>query len=477
MGSPDTTLAYARANRLRSVRDLKDFIRFPSVSAQPKHKADVQRCAKWLADHLHEVGLEHVRIIPTRRHPLVYADWRHAPGRPTILIYGHYDVVPTDPLSEWRSPPFEPTIRDNDLQGRGASDDKGQLFVHVKAVESYLRTVGQLPVNVKCLFEGEEEIGSPNLPAFLARHQRALAADVAIVSDMRIPAADRPALTYSLRGALSFELEVDDPGHDLHSGIFGGAVHNPLQALCKIIGTLHDADGRIAIPGFYERVHVWNEAERAFMARNGPSDEKILRDAQARQGWGEHGFTLYERTTIRPALTFNGIQGGYQGPGSKSVIPATARAKINFRLVPDQDPDEIESLFSQYIQRITPPTVCSRVRRYLAARPALVNRHHPAMRAAAAAYCKGFAVSPIFLRSGGTIPVVNFLQVSLGIPTVLMGFALPDDRMHAPNEKFHLPNFFKGIKTSIWFLAKMGIRPEPQALLLYRRANHTIAAA
>ncbi|MGH9841167.1 MAG: dipeptidase [Blastocatellia bacterium] len=453
--SPAHPLTYAQCNRDRFIAELQDFIRFPTVSAQSGQAEDLKKCAMWLANHLREIGLEQVKVISTPRHPLVYAAWRHAPGRPTALIYGHYDVQPPEPLHEWRSPPFEPVVRGNDLYGRGASDDKGQMFTHVKALESYLRTTGKLPVNVKCLFEGEEEIGSPNLTPFLARNNRSLAADVAVVSDTRILSPSRPAITYALRGALSLELEVCGPKQDLHSGNFGGAMHNPLQALCEIIARLHDADGRVTIPGFYDRVRRESEEERRYMARTGPTDEQVLRDAQALTGWGERGYTLYERTVIRPALTINGISGGYQGQGVKAVIPARAAAKFNFRLVPDQDPREIDRLFRQHIARITSPTVRATIRTHFVAKPALVNRHHPGMRAAAVAYQKGFGAMPVFLRSGGTIPVVNTLQELLGIPTVLMGFALPDDRMHAPNEKFHLPNFHNGIATSIWFLAEI----------------------
>jgi len=336
------------------------------------------------------------------------------------------------------------------------------MFAHVKALESYLHTAGKLPVNVKCLFEGEEEIGSPSLLAFVARNKQTLAADVAIMSDTQMLAPDRPAISYSERGALGLELEVDGPRHDLHSGNFGGAVLNPLQALAEIIARLHDSAGRIAIPGFYDRVRQWSEKERTLMAQMGPSDEQILRDAAAEKGWGERNFTLYERTTIRPALTVNGIAGGYQGPGGKGIIPARALAKLSFRLVPDQDPQEIDRLFRRYIARVTPSSVRSAVRTLSSAKPALVNPNHPAMRAAALAYQRGFGTVPVFLRSGGTIPVVNTFQEILRVPTVLMGFALPDDRIHAPNEKFHLPNFFNGIATCIWFLAGVSSRLNQQ---------------
>ncbi|MFN8453539.1 MAG: dipeptidase [Anaerolineae bacterium] len=459
-------LVYAQAHRSRFLTELRDFIRIPSVSAQPQHAQDVKRCAEWLADHLRQIGLERAQVIPTPRHPIVTAEWRHAPGRPTVLIYGHYDVQPVDPLTEWRTPPFEPTLRGEKLYGRGASDDKGQLWCHVKALEAYLKTSGRLPVNVICLFEGEEEIGSPNLKPWLAQHKERFAADVAVMSDTRFVSPGRPAITYALRGGLGLEVEVRSLWQDVHSGSFGGAVHNPIQALAEIIALLHDAQGRIAIPGFYEQVRRLSAAERAEMARSGPADEQILRDAGALgPGWGERGdrkgrpYTLYERTTIRPALTINGIRGGYQGPGGKAIIPARASAKISFRLVPEQDPVEIDRLFRQHLARITPPTVQVAVQTRLMSRPALLDRRHPAMQAAAAAYHRGFGAAPVFLRSGGSIPVVNTFQELLGIPTVLMGFGLPDDRIHAPNEKFNLGQFYRGIETCLHFLAEIGRRP------------------
>jgi acetylornithine deacetylase/succinyl-diaminopimelate desuccinylase-like protein len=448
--------AYAQANRARFLRELIAFVRFASVSGQPQHAGDLRTCAEWLADHLRRIGMEHVTVAPTARHPIVCAEWRRAPGRPTVLIYGHYDVQPADPLAEWRTPPFEPVVRGEHLHGRGASDDKGQLFAHVKALEAYLQADHALPVNVICLFEGEEEIGSPNLAAFLARNRRFFAADVAVVSDTRFRAPGRPAITYALRGGLALELELRGQRQDVHSGSFGGALQNPAQALCELIARLHDADGRIAIPGFYDRVRPVSAAERAALARRGPPDRQILQDAQAEHGWGERGYTLYERTTIRPALTVNGLTSGYQGSGGKAILPARATAKISFRLVPDQDPRAIEQLFRQHIARITPPTLRSSIQTHLRAKPVLINLRHPAIAAGAAAYRRGFGVAPVFLRSGGSIPVVNTFQEILGIPTVLMGFALPDDRMHAPNEKFHLAQFYQGIATCIAFLDTVG---------------------
>ncbi|HEX8814080.1 MAG TPA: dipeptidase [Terriglobales bacterium] len=450
---PRRALNYARNSREKFVSELKEFLGFRSVSSQPQRIGEVRECAQWLAGHLKGIGLDPVRVIPTRGNPIVYASWLRAVGRPTLIIYGHYDVLPGEPVNEWRTPPFTPTLKGDDLHARGAADDKGQLFCHVKAVESYLKTGHALPVNVKCIFEGEEEIGSPHLTAFIARNKRALRADAAVISDTRMLAADRPAISYAQRGGLRAEVEVKGSPQELHSGNFGGAVHNPLQVLCEMIARLHDPDGRVAIPGFYDDVRRWGEEERAFMARNGPTDEQILRDAGVERGWGEPGFSLYERTTIRPALTLNGMASGHQGPGSKSIIPARAIAKLSFRLVPDQDPQQTAYLFRDYIERITPPTVSCSVRTFSAIEPALVDRNHPAVRAAAFAYKRGFGSSPVFIRSGGSIPVVHAFQKLLGIPAVLLGFGLPDDRIHAPNEKFHLPNFYNGIATSIWYLA------------------------
>ena len=446
-------LNYARAHRATFLVELKQFLRFPSVSSQPDRKEDVRKCASWLARHLQGIGFKRVQTIPTRGNPIVYAPWVRAADRPTLIIYGHYDVLPGEPIAQWRTPPFSPTVKGLDLYARGAADDKGQLFCHIKALESYLRTAHALPVNVKCIFEGEEEIGSTHLLPFIERNQRALRADAAVISDTKMFAPGQPAIGYAQRGGLRAEVEVIGPRQELHSGTFGGAVLNPLQAACEIVAGLHDKRGRVTIPGFYDDVRNWSEEERSYMARTGPSDQEILDQAEAEEGWGEHGYTLYERTTIRPALTLNGICGGHCGPGVKGVIPTRAVVKLSFRLVPDQDPERIGRLFREHIARTTPSGVQTSVKTLSPIQPALVDRKHPAVRAAAVAYKKGFGAFPVFLRSGGSIPVVNAFKESLGIPTVLMGFGLPDDRIHAPNEKFHLPNFYRGIETSIWYLA------------------------
>jgi len=456
MSRADQPLAYARTQGAHFVEELKEFIRFPSVSARPEHGGELRKCAAWLAAHLARVGLERATVIPTPGHPLVYAEWLQARDAPTVLIYGHYDVQPAEPLDQWRSPPFEPVELRDELHGRGASDDKGQMFAHIKAIESCLRTSGRLPVNVRCLFEGEEEIGSLNFAPFLAKNRMALAADVVVVSDSATRGKDRPAITYGMRGALNLELRVKSGKADLHDGLFGGSVHNPLQGLCDIISRLQTSNGVIKVPGFYDRVREITADERAYMARQGLTDEEIMTAAGITRSWGDPGYTLYERTTIRPALSVSGIAGGYQGPGPKSIIPAEAVAKLNFRLVAEQQPREIYQLVRDHVARLTPATLQSRTTLQLAADPVTVPRRHPFIRAAALACHKAFGATPAFVRSGGTNPAVAAFQRILGLPTALVGFGLPDDRIHAPNEKFHLPNFHKGIAFGIRFLHELG---------------------
>ena len=466
--------AWAREHHARFVSELIDFVRFPGVSAQPSHAPDMRRSASWLAAHLRGIGLEHVRLQETAGQPIVYADWLHAEARPTVLIYGHYDVQPPEPEQEWRTPPFAPTIRFDRLYGRGASDDKGQLFVHVKALESWLQSTAALPVNVRCLFEGEEEVGSAGLLRFLEAHADRLAADVAVISDSPMATADEPAITYALRGALSAELEVRGSARDLHSGAYGGAIHNPLQAMSEILAGLHDDRGAIAIPDFYARVRTVSPAERAEMRKNGPSDEDLLRGAGAQAGWGEAGFSLYERIAIRPALTINGLSGGYQGPGAKAVIPAVATAKLNFRLVPDQDPAEIIRQLRRHVAAVTPSGLRTWLRPQMMARPVVVDRDHSVFRAAARACRFGFGRPPRFLRAGGTIPIVNALGETLRIPVVLLGFALPEDRLHAPNESFSLSVFRRAVQTSIAFLAAAVHTVRPSALPARRGLSYVV---
>jgi acetylornithine deacetylase/succinyl-diaminopimelate desuccinylase-like protein len=450
-----TPIAYARANRARFVAELQDFVRFPSIGGQPQHARDVHACAGWLATHLRRLGLDRVEMTRTGGHPIVTAEWLRAPGRPTLLVYGHYDVQPAEPLEAWRSPPFHPLLHEGRIHGRGSSDDKGQMFAHVKAIECWLHANGSLPVNVRCLFEGEEEIGSKSLPAFLDVRADTLSADLAVLSDNVMLGPGRPVVTESLRGSLSLELEFKGPQRELHSGNYGGAIHNPLQALCEVLSKLHDERGRVAIPGFYDRVRCLNDRERAYMRAVGPSDAEILGNAAAPAGWGEAGYTLYERTTIRPALTINGMGGGYQGAGVKAVIPPSAYAKLNFRLAADQDPPQIGALFRAHLKRLLPPAINASVVTQLGAKPVMLDRDHPGMRAAVAAYSKGFGVRPVFVRSGGTIPAVSLFREKLGIATVLMGFALPADGLHGPNESFPIANFLQGTETAIHFLAQL----------------------
>jgi len=449
---------YVRANQSRFLAELLDLLRIPSISTQPEHKPDVERAAAWLRDQLLAAGFPHADILPTAGHPVVYAEWLPAgPHAPTILIYGHYDVQPPDPLDEWRTPPFEPTIVGDDLFARGASDDKGQLYTHLKAIEAFQATAGAPPVNVKCIFEGEEEIGSPNLELFVRQHAELLAADVAVISDADILSKDLPSIVYALRGMAYVEVEVTGPDHDLHSGIYGGAVLNPNNALCAMIARLHDTPGHVAIPGFYDQVRDLDPDERAELARIPFDRAAWLREAGVETDWGEPDYTIVERATARPTLDVNGIWGGYTQPGAKTVLPGRACAKISMRLVPDQEPAQIVQMLRDYLAHIAPPAVTVQVRDLHSGRPAIVGRDSPAMQAARRAYAAVFGQEPVFVRSGGSIPVVATFQQVLGIETILMGFGLPDDRLHSPNEKFHLPNFYKGIETLIHFLRLLSV--------------------
>ncbi|MVN77797.1 dipeptidase [Hymenobacter sp. HMF4947] len=446
----------AAAARPRFLRQLQQLVAFASISTEPQHAGAVRACAAWLAQHLRSVGLDGVRVYVTPRHPVVYAEKLVSPAHPTLLIYGHYDVQPVDPAAAWTVPPFGGLVRGDRLYGRGASDDKGQFFTHLKALEILLQAGSPLSLNVKVLLEGEEEIGSPNLGAFIRRHRRQLRADWAVLSDTNMRSAQQPALTYGLRGSLSAELAVQGPKAELHSGIFGGAVLNPLQALSEILAQLHDPAGRIAIPGFYDAVRPAPAAERAYLRRTGPSDAQLLREAQAEQGWGEAGYSLYERTVLRPSLSITGLSGGYQGVGIQAIIPPQASAKLSFRLAPGQDPLVVEQQLRRYLAQLTPPQVQATLTTQLRARPYAVAPQHPAMQAAARAYAVGFGRAPVWQRSGGTISVVTLFEEELGIPTVLMGFGLPADHKHGPDEFLHLPNFWRGIQTSLAFMRELG---------------------
>jgi acetylornithine deacetylase/succinyl-diaminopimelate desuccinylase-like protein len=455
----------ARAGRPRFLAALAEFVGFPSVSADPRRAGQVRDCASWLAGQLADAGLDEVEVAPTGGHPTVLAAWRGRSGAPTLLIYGHYDVQPAGPAADWRSPPFEAYVRGEHLYGRGASDDKGQLLAWVAALRAWLTTHGRLPVDVVCVFDGEEEIGSPNLPPILKQRRRTLAADAAAVSDTRMLGPNRPAITYGLRGSVRVEVEVRGPAVDLHSGMFGGAVHNPLQVVAELVAGLHDGRGRIRVPGFYERVRAVPPAERAALARDGPSDAEIRRLAGVARAAGEPGYTLYERTTIRPALTVNTIAGGCREGGGSAVIPARARAVLEARLVPDQEPADVERLLRRHLAGAVPSAVHARVRVGAGSRPVVVDHRHPAMRAAALAYHQAFRVPAVFLRSGGSIAPVGMLTDMLNLPVVLMGFALPTDRLHAPNERAHLPTLNRAVDTCIWFLAQVERLTRPDWLV------------
>jgi acetylornithine deacetylase/succinyl-diaminopimelate desuccinylase-like protein len=452
-------IEYARSNQHRFLTELKEFLSIPSVSTQEKHKPDIERAATWLRDRLLSAGFPKAEVMPTPGHPVVYAEWLTAgTDAPTILIYGHYDVQPPDPLELWNTPPFEPTIINDDIFARGAADDKGQLYIHVKAVEAFAETsqADAPPINIKAIFEGEEEIGSPSLEPFIRAHTDLLSADVAVISDTHMLGKDMPSIAYALRGLAYFELEVTGPDHDLHSGAYGGAVHNPINALCALIARLQDRDGQITIPGFYDKVRQLDAGERATLARIPFERKAWLREAGISTDWGEPAYNILERVTARPTLDVNGIWGGYTEPGTKTVLPSKAFAKISMRLVPDQDPAEIAQLFRDYIAAIAPPTVDVEVHSLQSGEAAIVDRDSSAMKAACQAYTATFGREPLFTREGGSIPIVPILQKTLGIETVLMGFGLPDDRLHSPNEKFHLPNFYAGIETVIHFMASLG---------------------
>lgn len=448
-------VTFARQQRATTLAELIQLLKIPSISAQPDHAGDVRRAAEWLANHMTAIGLRGVQVIPTAGHPIVYGEWLDAPGAPTVLVYGHYDVQPVDPLDLWHTPPFEPTERNGNLYGRGTADDKGQLFLHLKAVEAYLKTAGRLPVNIKFILEGEEEVGSEHLPAFVRDNAELLAADVVLISDSGWVTADIPSIVYGLRGLTYMEIEVIGPQRDLHSGAYGGAIHNPIQVLCEIIAQLKDDHGRILVEGFYDRVRPLDPAEREELARVPFSEASFMAEVGVSATWGEQGYTVYEQIGGRPTLECNGIVGGYIGAGAKTVLPSRAMAKISMRLVPDQDPHEIADLVKHHIARIAPPTVTVDVRKLHVGHPAIVDRDIPAVQAAVYAYEQAFAKRPVFTREGGSIPVVADFQRYLGIPSVLMGFGSPDDNLHAPNEKFNLAQFYGGIEASVYFLAAL----------------------
>lgn len=449
----EEALKFSKRQRERQLEELKELLSIPSISTDDRALPGMRRAADWLASHLRRIGMTRVEIWPTAGHPAVFAEWLGAgPERPTVLVYGHYDVQPTDPLHEWHTPPFTPTVRDNAIYARGAADDKGQVFIYLKAAEAYLSGAGKMPVNLKFIIEGEEEIGSEHLGECLRAHQADLNADVVAVSDSHMIAPNTPTILYGLRGLAYMEVEITGPGQDLHSGTYGGAVYNPAQALCEIIAQLKDDQGRITIPGFYNRVRPLGEEERESM-RALPFDEARFRAEAGVSGtWGEDGYTVMEQITARPTLEVNGLVSGYTAPGAKTVLPARALAKISMRLVPDQQPLEIAELFEAHVRRLAPAQVGVTVRLLHYGDGALIDVNIPQVKAAERALQRAFGKAPVFMREGGSIPVVNMFAEVLGCPTVLVGFGLPDDNLHSPNEKFDLGNFYTGIKTIVYFL-------------------------
>ncbi len=458
----NAAVAFAQQNQQRFLSELKDLLRIPSVSTLPEHKEDVRRAAQFVADEMKRLGLEHVEIIPTEGHPLVYADWLHAAGKPTVLFYGHYDVQPPDPLDEWKSPPFEPTERNQNLYARGAVDDKGQMYMHLKAIESLMKTGGNhLPVNVRMIIEGEEEVGGESISRFVREHSARLKADVALISDTELFAPDLPTLCVGLRGMVYTELEAVGAMTDLHSGIYGGAAPNPMEALARIISKLKDDKGKILIPGFYQDVSKPTPAElKAWKSL--PFNEEVYRKTEVGSSvlTGEKGYSVLERTWARPTLEVHGMPGGFIGAGGKTVIPARAAAKISMRLVPDQLPDKIFKQYSKFVNTLVPKGIHIKIKQFSVADPIVVKTNNPFVKASTEAMKEVFHKETVYIRSGGSIPIVADFEKHLKIPSVMMGFGLPDDNLHAPNEKFHIPNFYRGIESIILFLQRVGGNPK-----------------
>lgn len=450
-------IEYARNQQETYLEQLKAFLRMPSISTDPAYSGNVAETAVWLANQMTAAGLENVEVVKTDKHPLVVGDWLHAgDDKPTVLIYGHYDVQPADPLELWQTPPFEPDIRDDYIYARGAADDKGQLYVHVKAVEALLKTNGRLPVNVKFIIEGEEESGGASLSAYIPANKEKLAADIALVSDTGFVEAGQPSIVYGLRGMCYCFVDITGPTRDLHSGSYGGGINNPLNVLGHLIAGLKDENGRVLIPGFYDDVRPLSDQEREVLARYQRDEAQWLANTGAPEAWGEPEFTLTERLGARPTLDVHGIIGGYTGEGGKTVLPSTVHVKLSMRLVPDQNPADIGKKFEAYVQSLMPPSVTAKVTVGGGAPASMTDLNLPAMKAAEYAYEQGFGKAPVYMREGGSIPVVGEFSSILGVETILMGFGLPGDNLHAPNERFYLPNFYQGIETSIHFLQKLG---------------------
>lgn len=448
---------YLQENRTRYLEEYFDLVRIPSISALPAHAADVQRAGEWVAQRLTSIGMENVQILPTGGHPVVYGEWLHASGKPTALIYGHFDVQPVDPLNLWTTPPFEPTIRDGRIYARGASDNKGNMFVALAAIEALYKTNGALPVNVKFLFEGQEEIGSPQIPAFVAAHKDLLACDLVINSDSGQWSETEPGLLVGLRGGCALQIDVTGANSDLHSGLYGGSIANPLHALAELLATMHTSDGTIAIAGFYDDVRPLTEEDRRIIA-SVPFDEAGYRaELEVNELFGEPGFTTYERLWARPTLEIVGMWGGFQGDGIKTVLPREAHAKISCRLAPDQQPERILDLLEQHIQAHTPAGVRVSVRRLpFLAYPYLMSSDHPGAQMAAAVLTELYGREPYQIRMGGSVPVTDIFLRHLGAYSVSFGFGLNDERFHAPDEFFRVASFDRGQVAYCMLLEKLG---------------------
>jgi len=437
---------YVAQNKQRFLDELFELLRFPSVSADPAYKTEVLKTADFVAQNLTDVGADKVEVCPTAGYPIVYGEKIIDPAKPTVLVYGHYDVQPADPLELWHTPPFEPTLRDEKIYARGACDDKGQFYMHVKAFELMMQT-DTLPCNIKFMIEGEEEVGSNNLGLFVQANKQKLKSDVVLISDTSMLSMENPSLETGLRGLSYLEVEVVGPNRDLHSGVYGGAVANPATILCQLIASLHDEHNHITIPGFYDDVLPLSEADRAALNKAPFDLEDYKKDLGVNDVWGEKGYTTLERTGTRPTLEVNGIWGGYTGEGAKTVLPSKASAKISMRLVPNQQSDKITQLFTEHFQKIAPAYVKVKVSAHHGGEPVVTPTDSVAYRAAQKAISESFGKEPIPTRGGGSIPIVALFEKELGIKTVLMGFGLDSDNLHSPNEKYDLANYYKGIET------------------------------
>jgi len=445
-----SAIRYAHQQKQQFLEELIAFSSIPSISTDPEAKADIERTAQWVADKLASLGLDNIRIYPTGGHPVVYAESLKAEGQPTVLIYGHYDVQPAEPLDKWDSDPFNPEVRGGNLYARGATDMKGQVAAAIDAVEAIVKT-SALPVNVKFIIEGEEEVGSPNLGQFIVEHKELLACDFALNPDTGMIAADLPTITYALRGLAYFEIRVYGPSQDLHSGVFGGTIHNPGQAICELIAGMHDENGRVTLPGYYDKVRALTDEERAEIARLPKNESWYLEHTGAPALWGEPEYSPEERVGGRPTLEVNGLYSGFIGEGGKTVLPSYAMAKVSCRLVPDQDPDEVHQQLLQYLRENAPKSIKWEVIKLVGGPPSISDRNSPWAKAYIQAAETVWGVRLAFKREGGSVPVVSDFQQSLGVDVVNMGFGLPTDNMHGPNEKLDLSNWYRGIDALIHF--------------------------